>query len=216
MKGSGLLPDARYSALKNLSDEVLMAFLAQGNHDALAVLFDRYQLIVMRVAMQVLRNQHEAEDLLQSVFLGLMHTANKFDAAKGSAKAWILQLVYHRGFDRRRYLNCRGVYDAVEIDESITLPHNELVDNRQISMLDSSRIVQEALAHLTDLQRKTIEMAFFEGLTMHEIAAKTGESYAAVRHHYYRGLEKMRRVLGAQGNREQEEEEGGEMAYARS
>ena len=193
-----------------------MAHLAAGNHDALAVMFDRYQGTVLRVAMQVLRNPHEAEDLLQSVFLELMRTSDKFDATRGSARVWILQFAYHRAFDRRRYLTCRGVYDAVDNVDLTSLSLDAVRDQKQVSVLDSTRLVQQAMAHLTELQRRTIELAFFEGLTMNEIAARTGESYASVRHHYYRGLEKMRVILGINGTKKQREDEGGEMVYVRS
>jgi RNA polymerase sigma-70 factor, ECF subfamily len=206
-----------YPGLKVLSDEVLMAHLADGNHDALAVLFDRYQSLILRVSMQVLRDPHEAEDLLQSVFLELMRTASKFDAAKGTARVWILQCVYHRGFDRRRYLNRRGAYDYVDASiEIIDAAEDAWTDASQISLIDSARLVQQALAQLSECQRRTIESVFFEGLTMHEIAAKTGESYTGVRHHYYRGLERMRSVLRSPQRPRKQQEEGGEMAYARS
>jgi RNA polymerase sigma-70 factor (ECF subfamily) len=217
MKSHDTSPPLCYSALKLHSDEVLMAHLAGGNHDALAVLFDRYQFLVLRVSMQVLRDPHEAEDLLQSVFLELMRTASKFDAAKGTARVWILQCVYHRGFDRRRYLNRRGAYDYVDVGiEMIDAAEEAWNHASRISLIDSARLVQQALAQLSENQRRTIESVFFEGLTMHEIAAKTGESYAGVRHHYYRGLEKMRSVLRAPQGSGKQHEEGGEMAYASS
>jgi RNA polymerase sigma-70 factor (ECF subfamily) len=205
----------RYSALQSLSDELLMAHLAHGNHDALAVIFDRYQRVVLGIAMQVLRNPHEAEDLLQSVFLELMRTAEKFDAAKGTARVWLLQCVYHRCFDRRRFLSRRGAYDPVEPDID-NLPEALRSDESQVSMLDSARLVKQALAQLTNSQRITIQLAFFEGLTMREIAEKTGETYDGVRHNYYRGLEKMRSVLGRSRDERRDGEQGGERAYARS
>lgn len=193
-----------------------MSHLAAGNHDALAVIFDRYQSPVLRVAMQVLRDPHEAEDLLQSVFLELMRTAEKFDSAKGTARVWILQCVYHRAFDRRRYLGRRGAYDPVPCPDLTSLSSNVNSEDANASMLDSGRLVQQALAQLSEEQRKTIELVFFEGLTMREIADQTGESYDAVRHHYYRGLERMRSLLGTHKSKDRKEEEGGEMAYARS
>jgi RNA polymerase sigma-70 factor, ECF subfamily len=203
-----------YSVLKDFSDEVLMAHIASANHDALAVLFDRYQRAVLRVAMQVLRNPHEAEDLLQVVFLELMRNAGKFDAAKGTARVWILQCVYHRAFDRKRYLNRRGAYDVIDNETSLNGPAEESNEASTLSAIDSARLVQQAMAHLSEAQRKTIEMAFFDGLTMHEIADKTGETFANVRHHYYRGLEKMRAVLGTH-SKEHERTARGETAYAR-
>lgn len=179
-----------------------MAQVSAGNHDALALLFDRYQSLVLSVGMQVLRDPHEAEDLLQVVFLELMRNADKFDAAKGTARAWILQCVYHRAFDRKRYLNRRGAYDLIENQELLGIAQGG-TEKAVLSPVVSARLVQQVLAHLSDAQRKTIEMAFFDGLTMHEIAERTGESFVNVRHHYYRGLEKMRAVLGTHSpNRE--------------
>lgn len=207
---------ARYSELTNSSDESLMAHISIGNHDALAVLFDRYQSIVLRLAMQILRNPHEAEDLLQSVFLELMRNALKFDASKGTARVWILQCVYHRGFDRRRYLNRRGAYDLIENREFIESQPSAESEEKHVSAVDSARLVKEVLAHLNEAQRKTIEMAFFEGLTMQEIADKTGDSFASVRHHYYRGLEKMRTVLGTRSKKDGGRTAGGEAAYVQS
>jgi RNA polymerase sigma-70 factor (ECF subfamily) len=203
-----------YSVLKDFSDEVLMAYVAAANHDALAVLFDRYQGAVFRVAMQVLRNPHEAEDLLQVVFLELMRNAGKFDAGKGTARVWILQCVYHRAFDRKRYLNRRGAYDVIDNETSLNGPAEERNEASTLSAMDSARLVQQAMAHLSEAQRKTIEMAFFDGLTMHEIADKTGETFANVRHHYYRGLEKMRAVLGTH-SKDRDRTVGGETAYVR-
>jgi hypothetical protein len=73
-----------YAALAELSDEALMSHLAEGNHDALAAISDRYQRLVIRVTMQILRDQGEAEDAMQSVFIASLETARKFDAACGT------------------------------------------------------------------------------------------------------------------------------------
>src|SRR5882762_11157562 len=91
----GLLQQ-RCTALAELSDEVVMSCLAAGNHDALAVIFDRYQRLVIRVAMQILRDPAEAEDAMQSVFIAILETAKKFDAARGTLRVWILQNAYHQ------------------------------------------------------------------------------------------------------------------------
>lgn len=192
-----------------------MAHVSAGNHDALALLFDRYQTSVLRIAMQVLRDPHEAEDLLQSVFLELMRTADKFDATKGTARVWILQCVYHRAFDRKRYLNRRGAYDLIDNQEFLHICSEGGRGSAVFSPMVSARLVQQVLAHLSDAQRRTIEMAFFDGLTMHEIAERTGESFVNVRHHYYRGLEKMRAVLGTH-SKNGERVARGEAAHAQS
>jgi RNA polymerase sigma-70 factor (ECF subfamily) len=183
-----------YSGLASRSDEDLMVHLRAGQYDALAVLFDRYHRLVLNIALRILRDAGEAEDLMQSVFLEILRCAAQFDAAKGTTKVWILQYAYHRSFNRRQYLNLRGIYERPE--ESVPTPKTPTAaQTRSLGMLESARLVQQALGRLNKTQRKTLELAFYEGLTMREIAQRTGESFDSVRHHYYGGLEKLPCIL---------------------
>lgn len=187
-------PRLQYAELASLSDEVLMAHLQAGQHDALAVLFDRYHRLVLAIALRILREAGEAEDLMQSVFLEIFRCAAQFDAAKGTAKIWILQYAYHRSFNRRQYLNLRGIYDCPE--ETLSAPKAPVAERAgSLNVLESARLVQEALGHLNKTQRSVLELAFYQGLTMREIAQSKGDSFVSVRHHYYRGLEKLRSFL---------------------
>jgi RNA polymerase sigma-70 factor, ECF subfamily len=170
-----------------------MAHLRRGHADALAVLFDRYHGLVLGVASRILRDHGEAEDLMQSVFLEIFRSVAQFDESKGSAKVWILQYAYHRSFNRRRYLMLRGFYQH----------HEELVCHEKLTgscggsleKLESVRVLQEALRRLSKPQRETLELAFYEGLTMREIGQRMGWSLDCVKHHYYRGIEKLRSIL---------------------
>src|SRR5580692_3198028 len=105
-----LLP-MTYAELGKLNDEALMLRLQLGHHDALAVLFDRYHLLVMTIALRILRDAGEAEDLMQAVFLEVFRSSAQFDSAKGTTKVWLLQYAYHRSFNRRHYLSLRGLYE---------------------------------------------------------------------------------------------------------
>jgi RNA polymerase sigma-70 factor (ECF subfamily) len=209
----------RYSKLRLLSDEGLMACLNKGHHDALGVLFDRYHLLVFKISLRILRDPEEAEDLTQSIFLELLHSPDKFDASKGTAKVWILQYAYHRSFSRRRYLNLRGISKHPQGAETELLEETTGLLPGSLGSLESAHFVRQALGHLTDMQRKTIEMAFFEGFTMEEIARQTGESYVSIRHYYYRGLAKLRRVLAPTTVSDQSQHkrpaEGAEVAHGR-
>src|SRR5438552_2362718 len=189
----GLVQQSRYAALAALSDEVVMSFLADGNHDALAVIFDRYQRLVIRVAMQILRDPAEAEDVMQSVFIAILETAAKFDAARGTLRVWILQNAYHQALNRRRYLSLRGMYDTPPGGAADVV---SLGSPTGMPAFESERLIREALTQLSRRQRETVELAFYDGLTMQEIADRTGQSYANTRHHYYRGLESLRLILG--------------------
>ena len=183
-----------YDELVPLPDEALMACLREGHCDALAVLFDRYHRLVLSVALRILRDSGEAEDLMQSVFLEILRSAAQFDPAKGTTKVWILQYTYHRSFNRRQYLNLRGIYERPE--ESVLAGRTSASGYAMsLGVLESARAVRQALGHLNKEQRRILELAFYEGFTMHEIAERTGGSFDSVRHHYYRSLEKLRCVL---------------------
>jgi len=100
-----------------LSDEDVMERLRQGHPDALPILFDRFYRLVLKIALRILRDPGEAEDLMQDVFLEIFNKAAQFDAAKGSTKTWILQYAYHRSLSRRQYLALRNFYDRQQISE---------------------------------------------------------------------------------------------------
>jgi RNA polymerase sigma-70 factor (ECF subfamily) len=89
------------------SDEGLLLQVANGNKEALSILFRKHARAVHSVARRILRDDYEAEDLLQELFLFIFQQAKVFDTAKGSAASWIIQMAYHRAIDRRRYLGFR-------------------------------------------------------------------------------------------------------------
>jgi RNA polymerase sigma-70 factor (ECF subfamily) len=128
------------------------------------------------------------------VFLEVFRSASLFDPARGTTKVWLLQCAYHRGFNRRQYLNLRGICPGP--GQPFPIKENPASGYyRSLAGLESARAVNEALEHLNDAQRTAIELAHYEGLTMHEIAEVTGDSFHNVRHHYYRGLKKLKSVL---------------------
>ena len=96
------------SRFQDLADEDFIERLKQGDDDALAALFRRYHRLVLSVALKILRDPGEAEDLLQEVFLEIYRKAGQFDRTIGSAKTWILQCAYYKSLSRRRYLAVRN------------------------------------------------------------------------------------------------------------
>lgn len=125
--------------------------------------------------------------------MNLYRTVAKFDAAKGTTKMWILRSVYQRSINRRRYLAIRNAY-APDIDRGEREPANAADFSRMLPA-ECRQLVRQLLEELGDRQRNTLEWAYFEGLTMEEIAAKTGDSVGNVRHQYYRALAKLRARL---------------------
>ena len=184
-----------YAELERLSDDQLMAQLQGGCNDALAVLFDRYHRLIYSIALKIVRDSGEAEDVMQNVFLDIFRAVAQFDPSKGSTKVWMLQYAYHRAISRRQYLNARRFYsqETFEDVESV-LPQSDFVLGK-FRPEELKQLLKEGLATLSASQRRVIEFASYEGFSMQEIADKTGESLVNVRHHYYRGLRKLRAFL---------------------
>src|SRR6187402_461123 len=171
------------------SDEDLMMQIREGSKEALALLFRRHSSSVMNVGRRILRDNAEAEDLLQEIFLFVFQRARLFDPSRGTAISWIVQVTYHRAMNRRKYLNVRQHYGALEFDEEL---QGQVAAPATIDELASRELLNKFRLELTADQRQILELHFFEGYTFHEIAAKTGQTFGSVRNHYYRGLERLR------------------------
>lgn len=171
------------------TDEELVTQVGLGSKSSLALLFRRYRRAVLNVAQRILRDRSEAEDLCQDVFLFLFQKANLFDASKGTAASWIIQITYHRAINRRQYLAFRQHYNAEQLhDEQITAKHQPLFIDQIVARTLLNRVREQLSAD----QRHTLELHFFEGYSFREIAEKTSQTLGNIRHHYYRGLECLR------------------------
>jgi len=186
----------------DVSDEALMANICEGDKEALALLFRRYARIVRGVAYRVLRDPSESDDLLQDIFLLIHRLCRTFDSSKGPARFWILQMTYRRAISRRRYLNSRHFYTRLDLDQA----ENQMGDlptktgcheGSMESALDRQEAWQSWSAEISESQRRTLHLFFFEGYTFEEIAAKLGQTVGNARNHYYRGLDKLRKQISA-------------------
>jgi len=184
------------------SDEALITRICGSDREALASLFRRYARIVRGVAYRVLRDASEADDLLQDIFLLVHRLCGTFDSSKSSARFWILQMTYRRAISRRRYLTSRHFYTRLDLDQAA----NQLGDASAKSgyqgdpideMFGRKEALQSWFAELSDSQRETLHLFFFEGYTFEEIAAKLGQTVGNARNHYYRGLDKLRKQISA-------------------
>jgi RNA polymerase sigma-70 factor, ECF subfamily len=184
------------------TDERLLEQLNAGEREALGHLFRRHARTVHNVAYRILRAEAEADDLVQEVFLFIFRKAGLFDPARGSARSWLVQVTYHRAFDRRRYLMSRGFYEEVGIEESVMRAEEPkaMVYSSYDDTIEAA-IGQDALrrieASLSEVQRRVLRLRFLDGYTVDEIGAILGQSPGNVRNHYYRAIEKMRREVFA-------------------
>jgi RNA polymerase sigma-70 factor, ECF subfamily len=176
-----------------------MAHLQGGCNDALAILFDRYHRLVLSIALKIVRDPGEAEDVMQSVFLEIFRAMAQFDPAKGTTKVWILQYAYHRAINRRQHLSARSFYNQTNLEDIENRLPETTSTLGNLTQDELKHLLRQGLATLSGAQKRVIELASSNGLSMKEIAGKTGESLVNVRHHYYRGLQKLRAFVGRSG-----------------
>ena len=154
------------------------------------VLFERYSRLVLSVACRVLGDLSEAEEVAQEVFFYLYRKPELFDPAKGSVKAWIIQVALCRALDRKSYLARRRVLSR-DID-LLQLPERTDLETEIETRLSRERL-ERALADLPQMQRRTIEFFYFEGLDLREISKQLSQPIGNVRHYFYRGLKRLRK-----------------------
>jgi RNA polymerase sigma-70 factor, ECF subfamily len=188
-----------HNPLTERSDELLLTNICAGDRESLALLFRRYAHLILHIGERILRDRCEAEDLVQEVFLYLHKKSGVFDRTKGSARSWVVQVAYTQALLRRRELKGHGFYLSGIPDKQVECHQN---GNREGANYDHTveglfgrngwkKIVEE----LTEDQRETLRLHFFEGLTFTEIAETLGQSHRNIRNHHYRGLEKLRKCL---------------------
>jgi RNA polymerase sigma-70 factor (ECF subfamily) len=174
-----------------------MVQICEGSREALGVLFRRYARLVRGVAYRVLRDTSEADDLVQDVFLLVQRFCPAFDRSKAPAKFWILQMAYRRAISRRRYLTSRHFYTRLDLDDAASQLEDEQASVGRLEDSIDGRLergkIQHVFEELSDNQRQTLRLFFLEGYTLDEIAARLGQSRGNVKHHYFRGLDRLRK-----------------------
>jgi RNA polymerase sigma-70 factor (ECF subfamily) len=176
-----------------ISDDDLLHAAANGDERALAAIYDRYRLILFGLILRILHDREEAEDVLQEAFLQVWRRAADFDAARGRAFTWLVTIARSRALDRLRSAGSR----ARLAEEAGRLPHDEVGDAAQDAVKsEQGAIVRQALAELPEEQQKTLFLAYFEGLTQTEIAARLGDPLGTVKTRMRSGMIKLRELLG--------------------
>jgi RNA polymerase sigma-70 factor (ECF subfamily) len=178
-----------------LADEAVMGRIQQGDREALGILFERYSRLVFGICARILRDGSEAQELVQDIFLYVFKKGQKFDPSKSSLRSWLVQVVYCRAFDRRDYLKYRRFYDYTNIEDvTDSIASKESLEDG----VTARAMVRRLLSELSERQRLTLELFFFEGHTLQEISVRLDESLANTRNYYYRGLQKLRKTLDFQ------------------
>lgn len=178
--------------LSDQTDPEVFQALCSGNLLALGILYDRYGSIVYRLALSVLGNTQEAEDLTQEVFLILWRHQN-YDPKRGSMNAFLSTLTRSRAIDRHRQM--RSQRQLVQKWSNSVSPEsrNSLMD--KISFQEISHRVREALSQLPNNQRQVLEKAYYEGMSQSEISQDLNIPLGTVKTHKRKGLLQLRQIL---------------------
>lgn len=160
------------------------------------MLFRRHAQTVRLIALRILKDAVEADDLLQDIFVLIHRFARTFDSTKGSVQFWIVQMTYRRAIVRRQYLNSRHFYTRIELDEqSIQAAVPGLRSDASIDQRLAELDLQKMFGTLSEDQQRTLRLHFIEGYTLDEIAKMLGQTKGNIRHHSFRGLEKLRKLI---------------------
>jgi RNA polymerase sigma-70 factor (ECF subfamily) len=181
--------------LDRLDDECVMQAVQLGEIDALGILFERCYRLILSVGLRILHSSAEAQELVQEVFLYVHQRPTVYDASKGKFRPWLVQVAYSRAFNRLECLKARNFVDYRDIQELVKPFKSTLRFDQHHDATCLRLTVLGALPALSELQQATLQMFFFQGMTLREISKELNETLANTRHYYYRGLDKLRSTL---------------------
>jgi RNA polymerase sigma-70 factor (ECF subfamily) len=184
-------------AVESVSNSIsLIQRIGAQNRDAFSQFYDRYSPIVYSLALRMLRVQLDAEDLLQEVFLQVWRQATAYSAERGSPEAWLINIARSRAIDRLRAIRRRERSFVLTDDPAAA----ESPDNVETSAGESETklAMNSALANLPETQRRVLELAYFDGLSQTEIAARLAEPLGTVKTRMRSGIQRLRGMLGTQ------------------
>ena len=153
-------------------------------------LYDRYGGMVYSVAQRVLNDSGAAEEVLQDIFMQLWRNAESFDPARGSLSGWLLVMARNRAIDRLRRRPAGQNVDAETINVPLAVSLESTVAQHELMAR-----VAAAVAALPEAQQKTLELAYYKGMTHTEIAAATGEPLGTVKTRLRSALQTLRQAL---------------------
>ncbi len=173
-----------------VEDAALLERVLHGDQAAMAAIFDRYSSMVYSVALRVLHDPGEAEDVMQEIFIQVWKNPSAFISGKGSLGAWLLVVTRNRAIDGIRR---RKPSDSV--DDVVLVSSTNLASEAERNTLMAK--VRQVITSLPPEQRRSLEMAYFDGMTHTEIAAKTGDPLGTVKTRIRLALSSLRKAMAA-------------------
>lgn len=189
-------PPARLSSVAAAGSD-LAEFLrrsGRGDEAAFAQLYDATSARAYGMAIRVIRDPSQAEEVTQEAFLEIWRTASRFDATKGSAVSWVLTIVHRKAVDRVRSAQASTRRDTTYHQGSQGVEHDSTAEAAQASM--EARRVRQAMDSLTEVQREALELAYFKGYTHTEVATMLDLPVGTAKTRIRDGLIRLRDTMG--------------------
>jgi RNA polymerase sigma-70 factor (ECF subfamily) len=181
---------ARQAGKSAASDQLLMERVRSNDQMAMAEVFDRYGGLVYSVALRVLKEPDQAEDVMQDIFFQLWKGAGSYTESRGSLGAWLAVVARNRAID-----SLRRKKPTDSVDEVVLPAKTDLSSETERNLMIEK--VRAVMTGLPEEQQRLVQLAFFEGMSHTEIAAKTGDALGTVKTRIRSALASLRK--GVQG-----------------
>jgi len=182
-----------------LTDAELVHRIAGGDQRALGALYDRQVTLVHSLALRLLADADDAEDVVEETFWQVWRYASRYDASRGSVTTWLCSIARSRALDLLRAARRRPERIATSIDSAddtaLASPNTSPLDGAQQN--EQRALVRSALAELPPEQRESIELAYFAGLSQSEIAERTGQPLGTIKTRIRLAMMKLRARLSS-------------------
>ena len=182
---------------RHASDLLLIERVVRRDHEALDLLYDRYADAVYGLSLRVVKDPGEAQQVLTDVFFELWEKSEKFHPDRGSLRSYLMLLARSRAIDSLRRKRRTGRVEGTTLQHGLSGQTTEDEPSAVLIQDERARAVRHALAGLPELERKALEMAFFDGMTHAEISQETETPLGTIKSRIRRGLVRMRdRIAG--------------------
>ena len=181
-------------------DSALVERIMAGDEGALAAAYDRYAGMLYAMLLRILKDTGAAEEVLQDLFLQLWRGAARFDSSRGSLPGWLLVIGRNRALSRLRGKERREVLEDPEEFSFAAVPSPEDLENEAARRQLMERL-RGAMASLPVEQREAVELAYFEGMTQTEIAARTGSPLGTVKSRVRAAMQSLKQLFDDESTR---------------
>ena len=170
---------------------------AEGDQQAISALYDESSRYVYGLALRILHDTADAEEITIDVFSQVWRSAGTFAAQRGSVLSWIVMLVRSRSIDRLRSSSARIRRKEENLDTQFSLQDEAANPEESTALSEERKRIQKALDQLPAEQRQLLELAYFNGLSHSELASRLGQPLGTVKTRIRMGMTTLREILNA-------------------